>query len=155
MFTAICKIIENWATVFDNFSVVNRYKNPLESVARFPIILQIAVLAIYHRRLTVTDSSFTVTDSSFILLPMLSLKVSICLFINTAILIIIEGRFQAFQRISRSKLVLQTVGSRFAALNYHENGGMFVYQHTIVADSFFLFLIFFMLLVIIHIYYHY
>jgi hypothetical protein len=34
----------------------------------------------------------------------------------TAILIIIEGQFQAFQRLSISKLVLQTVESCFAAL---------------------------------------
>jgi hypothetical protein len=42
--TATCKIIGNQATVFNDFSVVNWYKNPLKSVARFPIILQIAVL---------------------------------------------------------------------------------------------------------------
>jgi hypothetical protein len=42
----------------------------------------------------------------------------------TAILIIIEGQFQAFQRFSGSKLLLQTVGSHFAAFNYYENGSM-------------------------------
>ncbi len=41
--TGDCKIIGNRATVFNDFSVVNWYKNPLKSVARFPIILQIAV----------------------------------------------------------------------------------------------------------------
>jgi hypothetical protein len=40
----------------------------------------------------------------------------------TAILIIIEGLLQVLQRFSSSKLVLKTVGSRFAALNYYENG---------------------------------
>ncbi len=43
-------------------------------------------------------------------------KMSVC----TAILIIIEGRFQAFQRFSSSKLVLKTVVSRFVTLNYYE-----------------------------------
>ncbi len=41
---------------------------------------------------------------------------------STAILIIIEGLFQ-IQRFPSSKLVLKTVKSRFAALNYYENGG--------------------------------
>ncbi len=41
---------------------------------------------------------------------------------HTAILIIIESQFQAFQRFSSSKLVLKTVDSRFAALNYYGNG---------------------------------
>jgi hypothetical protein len=41
---------------------------------------------------------------------------------RTAILIIIEGQFQAFQGFSSSKPVLKTVESRFAALNYDENG---------------------------------
>jgi hypothetical protein len=41
---------------------------------------------------------------------------------GTAILIIIEGQFQLFQRFSSSKLVLKTVASCFAALNYYENG---------------------------------
>ncbi len=40
----------------------------------------------------------------------------------TAILIIIEGQVQVFQRFSSSKLVLKAVGSRFEALNYYENG---------------------------------
>ncbi len=40
----------------------------------------------------------------------------------TAILIIFEGQFQAFQRFPSTKLVLKTVESRFAALNYYENG---------------------------------
>jgi hypothetical protein len=35
---------------------------------------------------------------------------------------IIEDRFHVFQRFSSSKLVLETVGRRFAALNYYENG---------------------------------
>ncbi len=41
---------------------------------------------------------------------------------STAILIIMEGRFEVFQRFSGSKLALQNVMSRFATLNYHENG---------------------------------
>jgi hypothetical protein len=41
---------------------------------------------------------------------------------RTAILIIIEGRFQVFQRFSSGKLVLNAVESCFAALNYYENG---------------------------------
>jgi hypothetical protein len=40
---------------------------------------------------------------------------------HTAILIIIEGQFQVFQRISSSKVVLRTVESRYEALNYYEN----------------------------------
>jgi hypothetical protein len=40
----------------------------------------------------------------------------------TAVLIIIEGHFQIFQRFSSSKLVLKTVKSCFAALNCYENG---------------------------------
>ncbi len=40
----------------------------------------------------------------------------------TAILIIIEGQFQIFQRFSSSKLVLRTVESCFVALNYYGNG---------------------------------
>jgi hypothetical protein len=46
--------------------------------------------------------------------------------VYTAILIIIEGRFQMFQRFSGSKLVLKTVESRFAALKYYENGSEIV-----------------------------
>ncbi len=42
----------------------------------------------------------------------------------TAILIIIEGQFQIFQRLSSSKLVLKTVESCFTVLNYYENGSM-------------------------------
>ncbi len=41
---------------------------------------------------------------------------------GTAILIIIEDRFQVFQRFSSSTLVLKTVGNRLATLNYYENG---------------------------------
>jgi hypothetical protein len=41
---------------------------------------------------------------------------------SSAIPIIIEGQFQVFQRFSSSKLVLKTVESCFAALNYHGNG---------------------------------
>ena len=48
-----------------------------------------------------------------------SYNVSAC---HTAILIIIEGHFQVFQRFSSSKLVLKTVGSRCMGLNYYENG---------------------------------
>jgi hypothetical protein len=44
---------------------------------------------------------------------------------DAAILIIIEGQFQAFQRFSSSKLVLKAVESRFTALNYYENGNMY------------------------------
>ena len=40
----------------------------------------------------------------------------------TAILTIIEGQFQAFQRFCSSKLVLKAVESCFTALNYYENG---------------------------------
>jgi hypothetical protein len=40
----------------------------------------------------------------------------------TAIPIIIEGRFQVFQRFSTSKLVLKAVESCFVALNYYGNG---------------------------------
>ncbi len=40
----------------------------------------------------------------------------------TAIPIIIEGRFQVFQRFSRSKLVLKAVESCFVAHNYYGNG---------------------------------
>jgi hypothetical protein len=43
---------------------------------------------------------------------------------STAIPIIIEGQFQVFQRFSSSKLVLKTVESCFAALNYYGNGSM-------------------------------
>ncbi len=42
--------------------------------------------------------------------------------IHTAIPIIIEGRFQVFQRFSSSKLVLKAVESCFVALNYYGNG---------------------------------
>ncbi len=42
----------------------------------------------------------------------------------TAILILIEGQLQAFQRFSRSKLVLKTVESCFVTLNYYENDSM-------------------------------
>jgi hypothetical protein len=41
---------------------------------------------------------------------------------HTAIPIIIERRFQVFQRFSSGKLVLKTVESCFAALNYYEIG---------------------------------
>ena len=40
----------------------------------------------------------------------------------TALLIIIEGQFQAFQRFSSSKLALKAVVSCFVALDYYENG---------------------------------
>jgi hypothetical protein len=40
---------------------------------------------------------------------------------TTAICIIMEGRFQAFQVFSSSKLVLKTVENCFAALTYSEN----------------------------------
>jgi hypothetical protein len=41
---------------------------------------------------------------------------------NTAIFMIIECQLQVSQRFSSCKLVLKIVGSRFAALNYYENG---------------------------------
>jgi hypothetical protein len=41
-----------------------------------------------------------------------------------AILTIIEGQFQVFQRFSGSKLALRTVESRHEALNYYENGSL-------------------------------
>jgi hypothetical protein len=44
--------------------------------------------------------------------------------LDTAILTIIEGRFQVFQRFPSSKLALKTVASCFVALNYYENGSM-------------------------------
>ncbi len=47
----------------------------------------------------------------------------------SAILIIIEGQFQVFQRFSGSKLVLNTVESRFAALNYYEIGSTQPFCH--------------------------
>jgi hypothetical protein len=40
----------------------------------------------------------------------------------SAILMLIEGRLQAFQRLSSSKLVLKTVQNCFTALHYYENG---------------------------------
>ncbi len=43
---------------------------------------------------------------------------------STAILIIIEGQLQDFQRFSSSKPVLKTVESCFMALIYYENGSM-------------------------------
>jgi hypothetical protein len=43
---------------------------------------------------------------------------------RTVILMIIQALFQAFQRYSSSKLVLKPVGSRFAALNYYDNGSI-------------------------------
>jgi hypothetical protein len=45
---------------------------------------------------------------------------------STAIPIIIEGRFQAFQRFSSRKLVLKAVESCFVALNYYGNGSTFL-----------------------------
>jgi hypothetical protein len=42
----------------------------------------------------------------------------------TALLTKIEGENQVFQRFSSSKLVLKTVESRFAALDYYENGSI-------------------------------
>jgi hypothetical protein len=48
----------------------------------------------------------------------------------TAIPIIIEGQFQAFQRFSSSKLVLAAVESCFRALNYYENGSNQAPCHT-------------------------
>jgi hypothetical protein len=46
--------------------------------------------------------------------------------VGTAILIIIEGRFQVFQRFPSSKLELKTVESCFVALNYYGNGSSFL-----------------------------
>jgi hypothetical protein len=43
---------------------------------------------------------------------------------HTAILMIMEGQFQAFQWFSSSKLLLKTVESCFAAFNCYENGSM-------------------------------
>ncbi len=43
---------------------------------------------------------------------------------STAIPIIIEGQFQAFQRFSSSKLVLKTFENRSAALNYYGIGSI-------------------------------
>ncbi len=44
---------------------------------------------------------------------------------STAIPIIIEGRFQVFQRFSSSKLVLKTVESCFMTLNCYGNASMY------------------------------
>ncbi len=55
---------------------------------------------------------------------------------DTAILIIIEGQFQLFQRFSCSKLVLKTAESRFDALNYYENGSTSSSLIHTVAQSF-------------------
>ncbi len=52
--------------------------------------------------------------------------------LHTAILIIIEGQFQAFQRVSSSKLVLKTVESCFVALNYYENGSTHTFMHSVL-----------------------
>jgi hypothetical protein len=41
--------------------------------------------------------------------------------LSTAILIIIEGQFQVFQRFPSSKPVLKTVESCFVALTYYES----------------------------------
>jgi hypothetical protein len=49
---------------------------------------------------------------------------------HTAILRIIEGQFQASQRFSSSKLVLETVESCFTALNYYENGSTCILYDT-------------------------
>jgi hypothetical protein len=51
---------------------------------------------------------------------------------NTAIPIIIEGRFQVIQRFFSSKLVLKTVESCFVALNYYGNGSMCVCVHVCI-----------------------
>ena len=42
----------------------------------------------------------------------------------TAILIMIEGQFQVFQRFSSSKLLLTTVKRHFVTLTYYENGSI-------------------------------
>ena len=54
------------------------------------------------------------------------------LYADTAILRIIGGRFQVFQRFPSSKLVLKTVESCFVALNYHGNGSIYVYSRTCI-----------------------
>ncbi len=64
----------------------------------------------------------------------------ICVCISpTAILIIIEGQFQVFQRFFRRKLVLRTVESCLVALNHYENGSrrntytyIHIYIHTYI-----------------------
>jgi hypothetical protein len=50
----------------------------------------------------------------------------------TAILIIIEGQLQVFQRFSSSKLVLKTVESCFMALNHYGNGSKTWCQSTVL-----------------------
>ncbi len=60
---------------------------------------------------------------SAIWIVIIKLKMGDC---GTAILTIFEGRFPIFQRFSSSKLVLKTVKSRFVALNYYENGSMYL-----------------------------
>jgi hypothetical protein len=56
------KIIGNGATVFNDFSVANWYKNPLKSVARFPIILQIAVHTYIHMHIHTYIHTYTHTQ---------------------------------------------------------------------------------------------
>ncbi len=54
----------------------------------------------------------------------------------TAILIILEGLFQVFQRFSSSKLVRKAVENCFVALNYYENGSKLEnYQTTQIQTS--------------------
>ncbi len=52
----------------------------------------------------------------------------------TAILIITEGQFQAFQQFSSSKLVLKAVESFLVAINYYKNGSriQLMYKYVIV-----------------------
>ncbi len=56
-------------------------------------------------------------------------------FNRAAFRIIIEGRIEFFQRFSSSKLVLKTVESRFAALNYYENGSSIRVNPTVTENS--------------------
>ncbi len=56
--------------------------------------------------------------------------------VSTAIPIIIEGQFQVFKRFSSSNLVLKTVESCFAALNYYEIGSNENIEETKSAKTF-------------------
>jgi hypothetical protein len=53
----------------------------------------------------------------------------------TAILIIIEGLLQVFQRFSSSKLVLKTVERCFVSLKYYENGSSRAPHHYIPLEK--------------------
>ncbi len=83
----------------------------------YPCIYTYIYACIYtHMHTTRTSTCICVCLSAMILS-----KDKICL-ILTAIPMIFEGLFQAFQQSFSSKLVLNTVQSCFVAPNYYENG---------------------------------